>query len=139
MHGEGDHHGFVPILVNIARQKGVSVYVGEGQNRWNAVHRLDAARLYRLAIEKAEGGIRYHAVGEEAIPFKEIAVAIGAKLGIPVVSKSPEEAAEHFGWFANFAAIDCPASSEITKKRLGWQPVHSTLLADIKGNVYIHS
>jgi nucleoside-diphosphate-sugar epimerase len=137
VHGEGDHHGFIPILINIARQKGVSAYVGEGQNRWNAVHRLDAARLYRLAIEKAEGGVRYHAVGEEAVPFKAIAEAIGKKLGIPVVSKSTEEAPEHFGWFANFAAIDCPASSELTKKWLDWQPVHSTLLADIEGNVYI--
>ena len=139
VHGEGDLHGFVPILINVARQKGVSAYVGDGLNRWNAVHRLDAAHLYRLALEKAEGGVRYHAVGEEAVAFKAIAEAIGKKLGIPVVSKSPEEAAEHFGWFTNFAAIDCPASSQSTKEGLNWQPVHSTLLADIEGSVYINS
>jgi nucleoside-diphosphate-sugar epimerase len=139
VHGEGDQSGFVPILINIARQKGVSAYVGDGGNRWNAVHRLDAAHLYRLAIEKGEGGVRYHAVGEEAITFKSIAEAIGKKLNIPVVSKSSEEAAEHFGWFARFAAIDCPASSQITQERLNWHPTHSTLLADITGNVYIQS
>jgi nucleoside-diphosphate-sugar epimerase len=139
VHGEGDLHGFVPILINIARQKGVSAYVAEGGNRWNAVHRLDAAQLYRLAIEKGAGGVRYHAVGEEAINFKSIAEAIGKKLNIPVVSKSKEEAAEHFGWFARFAAIDCPASSKLTQEQLNWHPTHSTLLADIAGNVYIHS
>jgi nucleoside-diphosphate-sugar epimerase len=139
VHGEGDQSGFVPILINIARQKGVSAYIDEGGNRWNAVHRLDAAHLYRLALEKGEGGLRYHAVGEESITFKSIAEAIGKKLGIPVVSKSKEEAAEHFGWFQHFAAIDCPASSKITQERLNWHPVHSTLLADIAGNVYIQS
>jgi nucleoside-diphosphate-sugar epimerase len=139
VHGEGDLHGFVPILINIARQKGVSAYIGEGINRWNAVHRLDAAHLYRLAIEKGEGGVRYHAVGEEAITFKSIAEAIGKKLGIPVVSKSKEEAADHFAWFAHFAAADCPASSTITQEHLNWHPTHSTLLADIAGNVYIQS
>ena len=139
VHGDGDLHGFVPILINIARQKGASAYVGEGGNRWNAVHRLDAAHLYRLALEKGEGGVRYHAVGEEAITFKSIAEAIGKKLNIPVVSKSSEEAAEHFGWFGRFAAIDCPASSQITQEHLNWHPTHSTLLADITGNVYIQS
>ena len=139
VHGEGDLHGFVPILINIARQKGVSAYIGEGGNRWNAVHRLDSAHLYRLALEKGEGGVHFHAVGEESITFKSIAEAIGKKLNIPVVSKSPEEAAEHFGWFANFAAVDCPASSQITQERLNWHPTHSTLLADLAGNVYIQS
>jgi nucleoside-diphosphate-sugar epimerase len=139
VHGDGDLHGFIPILINIARQKGVSAYIGEGSNRWNAVHRLDAAHLYRLALEKGEGGVRYHAVGEESITFKSIAEAIGKKLNIPVVSKSTEEAAEHFAWFAHFAAADCPASSKITQERLDWHPTHSTLLADIAGNVYIQS
>jgi nucleoside-diphosphate-sugar epimerase len=139
VHGEGDVHGFVPILINIARQKGVSAYIGEGGNRWNAVHRLDAAHLYRLAIEKGEGGVRYHAVGEEAVTFKSIAEAIGKKLDIPVVSKSKEEAAEHFGWFVRFAAIDCPASSQITQDSLNWHPTHATLLADLEGNIYIQS
>jgi nucleoside-diphosphate-sugar epimerase len=139
VHGEGDLSGFVPILINIARQKGVSAYIDEGGNRWNAVHRLDAAHLYRLAIEKGEGGVRYHAVGEESITFKSIAEAIGKKLNLPVVSKSKEEAAEHFAWFAHFAAADCPASSKITQEHLNWYPTHSTLLADIAGNVYIQS
>ena len=139
VHGPGDHHGFIPILINIARQKGVSAYVGQGLNRWNAVHRLDAAHLYRLALEKAEGDVRCHAVGDEAITFKAIAEAIGKKLDIPVVSKSPEEAADHFGWFSGFAAVDCPASSQLTQKRLNWHPVQPTLLADIAGDVYIHS
>ncbi len=139
VHGEGDHHGFVPILINLAREKGVSAYVGEGLNRWNAVHRLDAAHLYRLALEKPEAGFKYHAVAEESIPFKAIAEAIGKKLNIPVVSKSPEEAAEHFGWFLNFAAIDCPASSELTRRRLNWRPVQPALLDDLRGNVYIPS
>jgi nucleoside-diphosphate-sugar epimerase len=139
VHGDGDLHGFIPILINIARQKGVSAYIGEGSNRWNAVHRLDAAYLYRLALEKGEGGVRYHAVGEESITFKSIAEAIGKKLNIPVVSKSKEEAAEHFAWFAHFAAADCPASSKITQEHLNWHPTHSTLLADIAGNVYIQS
>ncbi len=139
VHGEGDVHGFVPILINIARQKGVSAYIGEGGNRWNAVHRLDAAHLYRLALEKGEGGVRYHAVGEEAVTFKSIAEAIGKKLHIPIVSKSKEEAAEHFGWFVRFAAIDCPASSQITRDSLNWHPTHSTLLADLTGNIYIQS
>ena len=139
VHGDGDLHGFVPILINLARQKGVSAYIGDGGNRWNAVHRLDAAHVYRLALEKGEGGVRYHAVGEESITFKSIAEAIGKKLGIPVVSKSTQEAAEHFGWFQHFAAADCPASSKITQERLNWRPTHSTLLDDIAGNVYIHS
>jgi nucleoside-diphosphate-sugar epimerase len=137
VHGDGDLHGFVPILINVARQKGISAYVGEGLNRWNAVHRLDAAHLYRLALEKAEAGTRYHGVGEQEITFRAIAEAIGKKLNIPVVSKSPEEAAEHFGWFSGFTAIDCPASSQLTQQRLNWHPTHPKLLEDLEGNVYI--
>jgi len=139
VHGDGDLHGFVPILINTARQKTVSAYIGTGLNRWNAVHRLDAAHLYRLALEKAEAGARYHGVGEQEITFKAIAEAIGKKLNIPVVSKSPEEAAEHFGWFSNFAAIDCPASNQLTQQRLNWHPTHPTLLTDLAGDVYFNS
>ena len=136
VHGEGDLHGFVPILINTAREKGIAAYIGDGQNCWNAVHRLDAAHLYRLALENAKTGARYHAVGEEAIPFKAIAESIGKHLNIPVVSVSPEEAAGHFGWFAAFAGIDCPASSKITQEILNWHPTHSELLADMDNGVY---
>ncbi|GAB4051761.1 SDR family oxidoreductase [Spirosoma litoris] len=136
VHGEGDAHGFIPILSNIARQKGVAAYIGEGLNRWNAVHRLDAARLFRLALEHGEAGARYHAVGDEAITLKAIAEVIGKKLNIPVVSISPEEAPAHFGWFAAFATIDCPASSQITQERLDWHPVGPSLLDDLAGSVY---
>jgi len=135
VHGDGDH-GFVPILIALAREKGVSAYVGEGLNRWTAVHRLDSAQLYRLALEKGAAGARYHGVAEEGIPFREIAEAIGRGLNLPVVSKSPEEAAEHFGWFAHFAAIDCPASSELTRERLGWNPTHVGLIADLDHGTY---
>ncbi|SDD38061.1 Nucleoside-diphosphate-sugar epimerase [Mucilaginibacter pineti] len=136
VHGEGDHHGFIPILVNIAREKGFSAYIGEGINRWNAVHRLDAAHLFRLALENAVPSARYHAAAEEAITVKAIAEAIGKQLNIPVKSIAPEAAAEHFGWFAHMAAIDCPASSKLTQEGLKWRPTHSKLLADIENGVY---
>ncbi|MBL4675698.1 MAG: SDR family oxidoreductase [Mucilaginibacter sp.] len=136
VHGDEDNHGFISILMNIARDKGVSAYIGEGNNRWNAVHRLDAARLFRLALENAEPTARYHGVAEEAISFKSIAEAIGKELNLPAVSISPEAAAEHFGWFAHMAAIDCPTSSEWTRRTLDWQPTHSTLLEDIKNGIY---
>ncbi len=135
VHGDGDH-GFVPMLINIARDKGVSAYVREGLNRWTAVHRLDAAQLFRLALEKANAGVRYHGVAEEGIAFRDIAEVIGRRLNLPVVARSPEEAANHFGWFAHFAALDCPASSKLTQDRLGWRPVQPSLLADLERGRY---
>jgi nucleoside-diphosphate-sugar epimerase len=135
VHGDGDH-GFVPLLINLARQKGVSAYVGDGLNRWPAVHRLDAARLYRLVLESGSSAPRYHAVADEGIPFREIAGVIGRRLNMPVVSKSPEEASDHFGWFAQFAALDCPASGVQTQKRLGWHPTQPSLLPDMDRPAY---
>jgi len=131
VHGEGDH-GFIPLLINMAREKGVSAYIGEGKNRWTAVHRLDAAILFRLALEKGSAGNRYHGVAEEGIAFKDIAEAIGKGLKLPVESKP----AEHFGWFAGFAGLDCPASSQLTRERLGWRPTHSTLLDDMEKHYF---
>ncbi len=136
VHGDEDKHGFVPILFNIAREKGFSAYIGEGLNNWNAVHRLDAAHLFRLALENAAPGARYHACAEEAITVKSIAEAIGKQLNIPVQSIGTDAAAEHFGWFSQMAAIDCPASSSSTQERLSWQPTHTTLLTDIENGVY---
>jgi len=130
VHGDGDH-GFVPHLITIAREKGVSAYVGDGLNRWPAVHRLDAARLYRLALEKGPARAQYHGVADQGVPFREIAEVIGRRLNLPVVSKSPEEAADHFGWISRFVSVDCPASSEQTQEQLGWRPTHASLLADI--------
>jgi nucleoside-diphosphate-sugar epimerase len=135
VHGDGDH-GFVPRLIAIAREKGVSAYVGDGVNRWPAVHRLDAARLYRLALEKGTAGARYHGVADEGIPFRQIAEVIGRRLNVPVISKSPEEAAEHFGWISHFVSIDCPASSDETQEQLGWRPTHAFLLPDIDRPAY---
>jgi len=130
VHGDGDH-GFVPTLISLARAKGVSAYVGAGLNRWTAVHRLDAAHLFRLALEKGGAGARFHGVAEEAIAFRDIAEVIGRRLNVPVAAKSTEEAAEHFGWFAHFAGIDCPASSQRTRDLLGWQPTQPGLIADL--------
>lgn len=136
VHGQGDLHGFIPILVNLAREKGFSAYIGEGQNRWNAGHRLDAALLYRLALEHATPGARFHANTEEGITVKNIAEAIGAQLGLPVRSITAEEASDHFTWFAQMAAIDCPTSSSWTQEYLNWLPSHPLLLTDIENGVY---
>ena len=123
-------------LIGMAREKGVSAYIGDGLNRWPAVHRLDAAQLFRLALEKASAGAKYHGIAEEGIAFRDIAEVIGRRLNIPVVSKSPEEAADHFGWFAHFAAIDSPASSKLTQEHLGWHPEQPALLADLERGSY---
>lgn len=128
--------GLVTYTTTLAREKGVSAYVGEGRNRWAAVHLLDAARLYKLALEKQEAGARYHAVAEEGVPYGDIAEAIGRGLSLPVVSKSPEEAAAHFGWLAMFAGLDLTGSSAQTQRRLGWRPSGPGLIADLDGMNY---
>ncbi len=130
VHGDGDH-GFVPMVIGFARAKGVSAYIGDGLNRWPAVHRLDAAQVYRLALEKGTAGARHHAIAEEGLPFREIAEVIGRRLKLPVVSKTTEEAAAHFEWFAHFAAINNFASSQKTREQLGWQPKQPGLIADL--------
>lgn len=127
-----EKQGLVSYLIGLARQKGVSAYVGEGQNRWAAVHRLDAARLYRLALEKGVAGARYHAVGEEGVPLKEIATAIGEGLRVPVQSIRPEQAEEHFGFLGRFVARDLQGSSGKTREVLGWKPTGPGLIADLE-------
>ena len=138
VHGDGDH-GFVPRLISIAREKGISAYVGDGLNRWPAVHRLDAAHLYRLALEKGSAGAKYHGVADDGVPFRDIAGVIGCRLKLPAVSKSPEEAANHFSWMAHFVAIDCPASSAQTQQLLGWRPTQPGLIPDIDRAQYFLS
>ena len=135
VHGNGDH-GFVPRLISIAREKGISAFIDDGLNRWPAVHRFDAAHLYRLLLEKGSVGARYHGVAEEGVPTREIAEAIGRQLNVPVVSKSREEAADHFGWIARFFGIDGPASSARTQEQLGWRPVQPGLIADLNAEHY---
>ena len=123
--------GLIPYVIDIARAKGVSAYIGEGLNRWSSAHRSDVARLYALVLEKGEAGARYHAVDEEGVTMREIAESIGRGLKVPVVSRSPEEAGEHFGWLAGFAGLDMPASSALTRERLGWHPTGPGLIADL--------
>ena len=135
VHGKGDH-GFVPHLIALAREKGVSAYVGDGLNRWPGVHRLDAARLYRLAPEKGSAGARYHGVADEGVPAREIAEVIGRRLNVPVVSKPREEVADHFGWIGQFFAMDGPASSAQTRTQLEWRPTQPGLIADLDANYF---
>jgi nucleoside-diphosphate-sugar epimerase len=135
VHGDGDH-GFVPRLIGIAREKGASAYIDDGSSRWPAVHRLDAARLYRLVLEKGSAGASYHGIGDEGVPIRDIAEVIGRRLNLPVVSKSTEEAADHFGWIGRFFGVDCPASSVQTQEQLGWRPVQPGLIADLDAPHY---
>ena len=135
VHGDGDH-GFVPALIKLAREKGDSAYLGDGLNRWPAVHRLDAAHLYRLVIEKGSAGASYHAFGDEGVPFKNIAGVIGRRLHLPIVSKSPEQAADRFSWLAHFVGMDSPASSKLTEEKLGWRPKQPGLIADLERGTY---
>jgi nucleoside-diphosphate-sugar epimerase len=124
--------GLITYAIALAREKKVSPYIGDGSNRWPAAHRLDVARLYRLALEKAERGARYHAVAEEGVPFRDIAEVVGRRLKVPAVSIAPAEAAAHFGWLAPFAARDVPASSAQTRQRLGWRPTGPGLIVDLE-------
>ena len=135
VHGNGDH-GFVPRLINITREKGISAFIEDGLNCWAAVHRLDAAHLYRLVLEKSSGVATYHAVADEEIPTREIAQVIGRGLNVPVVSKSREKAADHFGWIAHFFGLDGAASSAQTHKELGWTPQQPGLIADLDRSSY---
>jgi nucleoside-diphosphate-sugar epimerase len=135
VHGAGDH-GFIPALINAARQKGVSAYIDDGLNCWPAVHRLDAAHLFRLVLEKGSVSATYHGVADEGIPARDIAEIIGRRLNLPVASKSKEEAANHFGWIGHFFGIDGPASSAQTREQLGWRPVEPGLISDLDAEHY---
>jgi nucleoside-diphosphate-sugar epimerase len=136
-HGEGDN-GFMATLVGIARDKGVSGYIGDGSNRWPAVHRLDAAHLFRLALEQAPAGSALHAIADESVPIRSIAEVIGRHLDLPVAAISAEDAAGHFGWLAGFIGADSPASSTLTRELLGWQPAHPGLIEDLDKGHYFH-
>ncbi|MEE6169202.1 MULTISPECIES: SDR family oxidoreductase [unclassified Mycolicibacterium] len=134
-HGEGDH-GFVPRLIQIAREKGVAAYVGDGANRWPAVHRFDAAPLFRVAVEEAPTGTVLHAVAEEGVAGRDIATAIGRHLNVPVTSVPVEQAFDHFGWIGGLFALDIPASSALTRERFGWEPTGPGLLDDLAQGHY---
>ena len=135
VHGVGDH-AFVPMLIGFARAKGVAAYIGDGANRWPAVHRLDAARLYRLALEKGEAGVRYHAIGDEGVKLRDIAAIIGRRLNLPVAGKTGKDAEDYFTWFSMFAGIDAPATAIKTQDALGWRTEQPGLLADIDQEAY---
>jgi nucleoside-diphosphate-sugar epimerase len=139
VHSSLDHHGFVPSLIAMARDKGVAAYVGEGTNRWPAGHTLDAAHLYRLALESAPAGSRLHAVGDEGIPVRQIAETIGRNLNLPVVSIKPDEAEEYLTFLAFFLQLDNPTSSALTQQLLDWKPTHPGLIADMdEGHYFIN-
>jgi len=137
-HGDGDH-GFVATLVRIARERGVSGYIGDGSSRWPAVHRLDSARLFALALDRASAGSTLHAVADEGVPIRDIAEVIGRHLNVPVVPILPEDAAAHFTWLAGFLALDAPASSALTRELIGWQPTHAGLIDDLEEGHYFHT
>jgi nucleoside-diphosphate-sugar epimerase len=136
VHSSLDHHGFAHALIGIARDKGVSGYVSDGANRWPAVHTLDAARLYRLALESAPAGSRLHGVADEGVPFRDIAGVIGRRLGLPVGSVDPRDAGEHFGFLASFVGLDDWTSSARTRELLGWEPAHEGLIDDLSHGHY---
>jgi nucleoside-diphosphate-sugar epimerase len=138
VHGEGDH-GFVPIIIGVARDKAVSGYVGDGSSRWPAVHRYDAARLFRLALENARAGTVLHGVAEEGVRVREIAQVIGRHLGVPVESVSPELAVEHFGFLGALLGLDSPASSALTRARFRWEPQQPRLIEDLDQGHYFHT
>jgi len=137
-HGDGDN-GFMATLVGIAREKGVSGYVGDGANRWPAVHRLDSARLFRLAVEQAPAGSTLHAAADEGVPIRDVAEVIGRHLSLPVVSIAPEDAGEHFSWLGGFVGLDAPASSALTRELLGWQPTQVGLIEDLDQGHYFQA
>ncbi|MEU3028397.1 SDR family oxidoreductase [Streptomyces incarnatus] len=137
-HGDGDN-GFMASLIGTAREKGVSGYPGEGANRWPAVHRLDAARLFRLAVEKAPAGTVLHGAAEEGVPLREIAEVIGRQLKLPTASVGAEDLAGHFGWLSGFVGLDAPASSAATRALLDWEPTGPTLLADLEEGHYFRA
>lgn len=132
VHGQGENHGFVPMLAKVAREKGVSAWIGDGRNLWPSAHRLDSARLYRLALKGGERGAAYHAVAEHGVPYRSIAETIGRQLGLPAQSISPDEAEAHFGALAMWVVGNGPASSDPTRAQLGWVPQEVGLIADIE-------
>jgi nucleoside-diphosphate-sugar epimerase len=136
VHSYLDHHGFAPALIAIARDKGVSGYVGDGSNRWPSVHTVDAARLYRLALEHGAAGTRLHAVADNGVPFREVAEAIGRKLKLPTASIAADDAGEHFSFVGDLVSLDNPTSSELTRRWLHWQPTHPGLIEDLGDGHY---
>ena len=134
-HGDGDN-GFIPAAIGFAREKGSAAYVGDGTNRWPAVHRDDAARLFRLALESAPAGSALHAIGDEGVPIREVAAVFASQLGVPSVSVSPEQAGEYLGWLGGFWGLDSPASAQITRELLAWQPTGPGLIADLEEGHY---
>jgi nucleoside-diphosphate-sugar epimerase len=136
VHSDLDHHGFTPALIGFAREHGVAAYIGDGANRWSAVHTRDVGVLYRLALEKAPAGTRLHGVGDEGIPFRELAETIAAKLGVDAESVSAEEAPDYLGFLAGFAHLDAPTSNARTRELLGWEPVHPGWIEDVQAGHY---